>query len=1026
MDDKITTSRLGSFCGRVIEAGWLLALVLIPLFFNPYTQRAFEADKTFICRSLACLMLIAWLVKFLETRNQPLNLRETWQKTPVVFFVGLLGLIFFVSSLFSIVPRLSLGGFYLRDEGFITFIAYLVIFFLIWQELKTKKQLHRLLFTIVLVSVPISLYSICQSPPEWLGEGLDPLRWRLGDVRARATSTFGGPIYLAAYLIMVLPITLYLAIRSFAVKNISGTLLGAFYSLIILCQIYGFWVARSRGPMIGLLTAFFFFTLIYGALKRKKMIVVGLIALVLCTGTLLVLLNLPNSPLESTKKHFGFLGRITTTTGEAGRTIQVRKTTWNGALSILRSNPTRLAFGHGLESLFFLYHRHTPPDFARFEGSIAIPDHSHNETFDLLITGGIFGLIVYLFILIMIIYAVFKWLGLIAVTRDRRLFIGLLIGTFGVGLLILALMKNGFAWLGLMIPFTLVTALAIYLIIHVFTRPDVIGARPAGAPAEEPDKFLNIHLLLIALISAVLAHFVEVQFLFGVTTTNLYLWAYLAVILGVVPIAALKKTAATDPEISNGPKKKKKKSAAPAAPPAPVFDLTAYLSQFIIYAVLAGLIIGILFFELARLKSFADLNKAIWFFITVWLFSGILIVTKITAREKKSFAWHFNFYLLYLVLSGTLGLAFWSMSSFLLTQLNIHKTVAFALNSHFQMVIFLFLWIAINLFTLAVLFPARSDKTGSTPLVSSGFALKLPFYLILCLAAGVFIYQFNIKRAQADVACRFAVDRAEKKQWDVSLEAYKLSLKLEPKTGKYYDLMQRSYTGQGNFSQAEKKLKEARAVEPLNFFLVKSQARLYRDWSQKISPPAEREKKLDQAITVYEQLAAMTPLRPSVFRDWAEIYILKKDYRSAVLKYRQALALDESRNLYILLGNTYRQMNKPDETMAAYEKVSRWDVSRSYDLLAPLGQKYFEQKKYEASIRANLILIKFRPENYIPYQNAAVGYDTLNQFATALRYSQKALPLAPPEKKKVVRDFIKQLENKMKKKQGQKKPPPKK
>ena len=54
---------LVKFCSRTIEACWLVALAGIPVFFNPYTTRVFESDKTYLLRSITIVMLIAWLIK---------------------------------------------------------------------------------------------------------------------------------------------------------------------------------------------------------------------------------------------------------------------------------------------------------------------------------------------------------------------------------------------------------------------------------------------------------------------------------------------------------------------------------------------------------------------------------------------------------------------------------------------------------------------------------------------------------------------------------------------------------------------------------------------------------------------------------------------------------------------------------------------------------------------------------------------------------------------------------------------------
>ena len=59
-------TRLEGFCDKIIEASWLAALVVVPLFFNVYSSRVFEPDKITALRSIAVVAAIAWVVKTVE------------------------------------------------------------------------------------------------------------------------------------------------------------------------------------------------------------------------------------------------------------------------------------------------------------------------------------------------------------------------------------------------------------------------------------------------------------------------------------------------------------------------------------------------------------------------------------------------------------------------------------------------------------------------------------------------------------------------------------------------------------------------------------------------------------------------------------------------------------------------------------------------------------------------------------------------------------------------------------------------
>ena len=59
----IDRSKLDRWCDAVLEAGWLAAMVVAPLFFNVFSSRVFEPDKISLVRTMALTMIVVWLVK---------------------------------------------------------------------------------------------------------------------------------------------------------------------------------------------------------------------------------------------------------------------------------------------------------------------------------------------------------------------------------------------------------------------------------------------------------------------------------------------------------------------------------------------------------------------------------------------------------------------------------------------------------------------------------------------------------------------------------------------------------------------------------------------------------------------------------------------------------------------------------------------------------------------------------------------------------------------------------------------------
>ncbi len=68
------------YCDGIMEAIWLTALVSIPLFFSVWGE-ALQAEKSYLLRSLAIMLLTAWVIKCVsrvgcpENRPDPKRLR---------------------------------------------------------------------------------------------------------------------------------------------------------------------------------------------------------------------------------------------------------------------------------------------------------------------------------------------------------------------------------------------------------------------------------------------------------------------------------------------------------------------------------------------------------------------------------------------------------------------------------------------------------------------------------------------------------------------------------------------------------------------------------------------------------------------------------------------------------------------------------------------------------------------------------------------------------------------------------------
>lgn len=149
-------TRLSIFCDKVIEAGWLVAAVVVPLFFNIYSQRVFEPDKISLLRSLVLVMAAAWLVRTLEDWRSGAGpfaapapgsaggtVGALWKRIvsrPLVLPILLFVLVYIISTILSVSPSVSFLGSYQRLQGTYTTLSYIVLFALVLDGLRTKRQ----------------------------------------------------------------------------------------------------------------------------------------------------------------------------------------------------------------------------------------------------------------------------------------------------------------------------------------------------------------------------------------------------------------------------------------------------------------------------------------------------------------------------------------------------------------------------------------------------------------------------------------------------------------------------------------------------------------------------------------------------------------------------------------------------------------------------------------------------------------------------------------------------------------------
>lgn len=583
-------SRIAALCEKILEMGWLAALITAPLFFNVYSSRVFEPDKITLVRSIALVMAGAWLTQQFERGIGGLSARRWLKENPLALPTLAIVLANIVSTIFSLAPSVSLWGSYQRLQGLDSMLSYVAIFVFAAGAMRTRAQFDRAINTAILVSFPIAYYGIIQHYK------LDPLPWG-GDVTSRVAANMGNSIFVAAYLIMIVPLSLARWVETMSgltgspksrwvLAGIIGValvalmltwatyfwyglalaavlmvglilygyiarvsrrdmLLVALYTIHLAVLVVAILFTQSRGPWIGIIGGVIAFGFLYPIVRGAKLISFGFVGIGALGLVFVALLNLPGSPLGQFKQipYVARFGNLLETESGTGK---VRELIWQGDIPLILPHaplwsPTtgddalnllRPLIGYGPEAMYVAYNPFYPPDLAHYEARNASPDRSHNETFDSLVTTGVLGFAAYIFLFFSVCYFGLKSLGMIQSARHSVAFIALWLGggiiaALGFGLL------GRWNFFGVALPAGMILGLFVYLLIDAFWSYVSKADSQPHQTANQIDP--RRALYITALLAVFIAHFIEINFGIAIVSTRVYFWssAALLVILGM-------------------------------------------------------------------------------------------------------------------------------------------------------------------------------------------------------------------------------------------------------------------------------------------------------------------------------------------------------------------------------------------------------------------------------------------------------------------------------------------------------------
>jgi tetratricopeptide (TPR) repeat protein/O-antigen ligase len=1023
-------TKLSSFCEALMEAAWLACLIVTPLLFNVQSSSVFEPDKAVVVRSLALVMVLAGLLRFAEKPFAPLRDgppgrassslgSRSWAIVALLYLSAQA-----LSTATSVAPHVSFWGSYTRLQGLYTTAAYVVVFLTVLTFCRRQSQVERVIQACLLTSLPVSLYGIIQS------FGTDPVSWS-GNVVVRPGSTMGNPIFLAAFLIMVVPLTLYRYVEVGRVVTrgqtslikwvfvgggivniafqlvawsrgpVSGSLaalvtLGLWaaqghvfsaplapfvrtgaYSVLLSAQLAAILLSRSRGPLLALLIGLSAFIALW-ALTRGKWRWLGATAAVVATvAATLILLNYTGSPLHGLQPlPQSTVGRFARILEGSGR---VRLLLWEGAVGVAREDATRFVWGHGPESGQLTLPRHVPAELGRRHEEK--PDRSHNETFDVLVTTGLLGLAAYVALFTGMLVRGIRWAGAASTRAERRLAAAACLAGACGGVLLARAIDGSWRFSGLALPAGMLAGVLICLAVLEMRH---------RAPRH---RWSNRRIQAVLLFSALVAHFVEIQVGIAITATRVYFWVFLALMAGT--LGGLQR-----PELQQPAGARRRAGAASTA-------------RLVVPGLMLTLALLTVVFDFVPARASATVT-VLWLAGCTWLLAAVMSWSESVERSPQpDLKKHLMVYVGLPLVAGAVFAACHRLPAAL---------VADPTLTPFPFYLALLILVVTTGLCLAwgrrlpALAGSGHGVFGAPAGVRAGALI-----VVLGVLTAVVIVTTNLDAVRADISLKQAQSLfARPGQADEAERWAERAVAILPSRDHLHSVLgqvrQRraeiaaaSEQQERIFAQAEHSLLTAHELSPLQAENSRSLARLYRSWAERLGNGEDGRALLGRAASSYSNALDRDPTDFRTWNELAEVHMLAGDVARAEAVLEHSLALNDAfSGTYVEQGRLRLAQGDLHGALVLFQRALSLNEG-SAEALRGLGLAYAGLGRAPEAARAYEYLLALTPADLDAHLRLANIYALLGRPDLAEAHAQTALELAPPGQRNDVEQRVREI-----------------
>ncbi|MEO8082455.1 MAG: tetratricopeptide repeat protein [Ardenticatenales bacterium] len=520
-----TKTQLSSWSKGFLEAAVLAAVTAVPLVVNYEGFRAFELPKAALVWTFALLAAAVGVIALVEGGEATGVAARAALRQGVVraalAVIGIEGL----ATVFSVVPSVSFFGSPERAEGWLSLIACATLFAATVAVGRVPERRRRIVGALIAGSVPVAVYALTQAAQ---------LEVVPGKVEAalRVFGTLSNPIFLGAYLMLLVPLTLW---RFGAALTGGRPIVAGWYALVTLLQVSALVLSESRGPLVGLLAGLVILGLGWAAAAGRRNAVIWAVGVGAALAVFLGLLAMPNTPLAGLRQA-PIIGRIAQIGDTQSGSQAVRLGIWgavvrtmaapadpnagqrplNSSVDLKRGRVAKWLVGHGPEMQRYVMLPYGNTYMGGRTQADRLVDRAHDVPYDVLLTAGLPGLAARLWLWAAWLAACVVLLGLAGRRRERTV-LGALLAVGALSGVAAALIAPAMA--GPVAALGLAVGLGLYVLWAGWRR---LASRPVDG-------------LALALLASGTAMVVEAAFGIETVVTQLIVW----VLAGLVVARAL-------------------------------------------------------------------------------------------------------------------------------------------------------------------------------------------------------------------------------------------------------------------------------------------------------------------------------------------------------------------------------------------------------------------------------------------------------------------------------------------------------